>query len=273
MAKQYGGGEEIEGSKATERRISVSGPGLLRAVQEAHALRKQLKVVVDRDSLGAIIRLGYCVEPSEVQPPPITWFAPGEVVLEYESTDEPHFGDAKLYVDFSHDAKPHERTTIINVPVDDHCTLILRVLFRLRNDKVAAFVIQAEVKSTDPQAPDWKPVVRYDCAHGFVHRDMLFRDGATEKVPVDADDLGAVVPSIMCELEEKLFAWLNELGYPEAATENLAHPAFSHELAKAQEKLEALLSNPASMDVASSSAVMFSEYQDVGHVSDDSRSQ
>ena len=37
----------------------------------------------------------------------------------------------------------------------------------------------------------WRPVVRYDNAHGFCHRDVIHVDGSQEKVPVfygDAND-------------------------------------------------------------------------------------
>ena len=35
----------------------------------------------------------------------------------------------------------------------------------------------------------WIPVVRYDCAHGFFHRDTLMPDGSKEKHVIEIDDL------------------------------------------------------------------------------------
>ena len=35
----------------------------------------------------------------------------------------------------------------------------------------------------------WIPVVRYDCAHGFFHRDTLMPDGSKEKQVIEIDDL------------------------------------------------------------------------------------
>ena len=35
----------------------------------------------------------------------------------------------------------------------------------------------------------WITVVRYDCAHGFFHRDTLMPDGSKEKQVIEIDDL------------------------------------------------------------------------------------
>lgn len=250
-----------------ERRISVRGPGLQRAVEEAHRLHKRLNLVVDRDALGRIVRIGYCLG-SEDPSSDVSWFAPGEVELIADEVDLPHFGDAELDVEFTDSSKANERVTLINVPVDDELVLLLRVLFRIHGDKVARFVIQVEVGAAGWDRGLRKPVVRYDCAHGFVHRDMLHRDGAVTKVRVDADCLAAAVPVVAAELREHLFTWLNDLGYPEAASESISHDAFAHELSKAQEKLVSLLNNPALLDTTSSSARLFSEYAHVRPTAD-----
>jgi hypothetical protein len=35
----------------------------------------------------------------------------------------------------------------------------------------------------------WREIVRYDCSHGFFHRDVLFPDGDKEKHEITIDDL------------------------------------------------------------------------------------
>ncbi|MEW6040242.1 MAG: hypothetical protein AB1633_01850 [Elusimicrobiota bacterium] len=30
----------------------------------------------------------------------------------------------------------------------------------------------------------WQPIVRYDCAHGYVHRDLIYPNGSKEKKPI-----------------------------------------------------------------------------------------
>jgi hypothetical protein len=242
-----------------ERRINLSGPGLQRAVQEAHRLHQQLRVVFNRDSRGRIVRIGYCLASEDGHSSDVSWFAPQEIELASEDVEEPHFGDAALNVEFTSPGKPNERMTLINVPVDNELVLLLRVLFRMHGDQVARFVIQAEVKAAGWNRGEWKPVVRYDCAHGFVHRDMLHKGGPAAKVPVEADNLVAALPLIAAELQAHLATWLRDLGYPEAATDNISHDAFAYELAKAQETLAALLDDPRLMDTTSSRAVMFSD--------------
>lgn len=48
------------------------------------------------------------------------------------------------------------------------------------------FVIQLEVRH--PRSATWVPVVRYDTAHGFAHRDRQHADGSSEKTPLPLED-------------------------------------------------------------------------------------
>jgi hypothetical protein len=45
-------------------------------------------------------------------------------------------------------------------------------------NKVAEFVVQYEILFENK----WIPVVRYDTAHGFAHKDLLNPDGSKEKI-------------------------------------------------------------------------------------------
>ena len=38
-------------------------------------------------------------------------------------------------------------------------------------------------------AGEWRAIVRYDCAHGFFHRDILFPNGDKEKQTIAIDTL------------------------------------------------------------------------------------
>jgi len=63
----------------------------------------------------------------------------------------------------------------------------LRCAYRRRRKRIVQFTVQIEVFHAD----QWMPVVRYDNAHGFCHRDTIHADGTREKVPVyygDAND-------------------------------------------------------------------------------------
>ena len=45
---------------------------------------------------------------------------------------------------------------------------------------ILSFCVQVEVSL----AGKWHPVVRYDTAHGFAHRDLLMPNGKVEKTPL-----------------------------------------------------------------------------------------
>lgn len=52
-------------------------------------------------------------------------------------------------------------------------------------DRIVFFRVQIETLIGDK----WMPVVRYDTAHGFVHRDLLDRHGNATKTPLFNQDL------------------------------------------------------------------------------------
>jgi len=60
---------------------------------------------------------------------------------------------------------------------------LYRVWFEVEKGKVLQFVVQLEILDGDK----WIPVVRYDTAHGFAHRDRYKADGTVshhEMLPV-----------------------------------------------------------------------------------------
>lgn len=241
----------------TERRITLSGPGPARALQQAIDARKSAVWVVDQHPLGYVIRVGYYLEPAGSDPPAITWFERSEVRVKYDQSEDPHLRDAKLEVNFRH-PKEHERQALIDVPAGDY-KLTVRVLFRMHERTVSTFVLQVEVKSAQARTRAALPVVRYDCAHGFVHRDMLARDGSKSKTPCGADDLASAVPVVFAELREQLPAWLVELGYEDVDASSVTHDAFVAELAKAEATLIRLLEDPEEAAVVDSSLVTYTD--------------
>ena len=61
--------------------------------------------------------------------------------------------------------------------LEDYETERLRIRIRTNNGKVIDIVVQYETLLNNK----WTPIVRYDCAHGFFHRDVLFPKGEKEK--------------------------------------------------------------------------------------------
>ena len=59
----------------------------------------------------------------------------------------------------------------------------MRVWHRIERGQVKAFSVQLEVFL----AERWMPVVRYDTAHDFAHRDLYTKDGKQVKTPLGMD--------------------------------------------------------------------------------------
>ena len=51
-------------------------------------------------------------------------------------------------------------------------------------NKVTSFTVQLEIYIQQ----GWQPIVRYDTAHGFTHRDIVRADGIKEKTPLFISD-------------------------------------------------------------------------------------
>ncbi len=55
--------------------------------------------------------------------------------------------------------------------------------------KVTGFAVQYEIFFEDK----WVPIVRYDTAHGFAHKDLLNPDGSKEKILIGVVNLNEVL--------------------------------------------------------------------------------
>lgn len=56
----------------------------------------------------------------------------------------------------------------------------LRCSYQRRRKRIVRYTVQLEIHHSG----QWQPVVRYDNAHGFCHRDTIHADGSQEKTPV-----------------------------------------------------------------------------------------
>ncbi len=56
----------------------------------------------------------------------------------------------------------------------------IRCSYRRRRRRIVQYTVQLEVRYSE----QWQPVVRYDNAHGFCHRDTIHADGSQDKTPV-----------------------------------------------------------------------------------------
>ncbi len=73
-----------------------------------------------------------------------------------------------------------------------------RVRFALERKRVLSFVVQLECRFES----EWHPVVRYDTAHGFAHRDMLRPGKETEKTALSFQEYGAALTFAINDLAQ-----------------------------------------------------------------------
>lgn len=64
--------------------------------------------------------------------------------------------------------------------------------------RVTRFMVQYETFAEGA----WRPVVRYDTAHGLPHMDRICADGATEKIPLLTGDLGEALTFADRDIDE-----------------------------------------------------------------------
>ncbi len=74
-----------------------------------------------------------------------------------------------------------EITKFISQSGDDR----LRLKIETEKGKVVNMLVQYEARIHG----EWYALVRYDCSHGFLHRDVMFPGGKKEKHPLDIPDL------------------------------------------------------------------------------------
>ena len=81
----------------------------------------------------------------------------------------------------------------------------IRLQFKKEKGQILDLVIQYETIINKK----WLPIVRYDCAHGFFHRDILYPYGDTEKKVIDIPNLKYEFLFAKQDLEDK-WEWYKE---------------------------------------------------------------
>ena len=82
-----------------------------------------------------------------------------------------------------------------------------RIRTRFQKDKgnIIDLIIQYEAMNMGK----WTAIVRYDCAHGFFHRDLLHPNGDKEKKAIEVPDLKFAFTFARQDLEDK-WEWYKE---------------------------------------------------------------
>ena len=248
----------------TETRFDIKGPGLVRAIQEAVSANKDIAIVYDYDNLGRPLRVGYFLKDKgikDLSQPIITWFDSGEVQITSLNTPVREFKRACLDVEFSH-PKHNERHFLLLLTLDKETRVILRNVFRVDKNSVTGFVIQGEIRSTADGKEKWQPFVRYDHAHGFIHRDMIAANGSKTKHKLGTQDTKNAIVLAIEEIRENLNLWLHQLGYKLLDAEVLNQIRIIQEMDNAKSKLLELHDNPEKIDFTQSTFVQLKEEVD-----------
>lgn len=75
----------------------------------------------------------------------------------------------------------------------------MRIKISLDIGKVIDVVVQYESLFQEK----WNPIVRYDCAHGYFHRDIIFPDGEQEKQVIAIEKLEDALSYAEQELKDR----------------------------------------------------------------------
>jgi len=73
----------------------------------------------------------------------------------------------------------------------------LRCFYQRQGKEIVQFTVQLELNC----AGVWRPIVRYDNAHGFCHRDTLYADATQEKTCVFVGDLNETFTFAIADLK------------------------------------------------------------------------
>ena len=81
----------------------------------------------------------------------------------------------------------------------------IRLRFSINKGEITDLVLQYEAMIEEK----WFAIVRYDCAHGFFHRDLLHPNGDKEKKIIDVPNLKYAFTFAKQDLEDK-WEWYKE---------------------------------------------------------------
>lgn len=81
----------------------------------------------------------------------------------------------------------------------------LRVKIVVEKGKVVDIVVQYEARLEDK----WHGIVRYDCSHGFFHRDIMHPNGDKDKYPIPITNLNDAVLYAEQDIKDR-WKWYQE---------------------------------------------------------------
>ncbi len=102
-----------------------------------------------------------------------------------------------------------KKNFLILPPSEDR--IRFRNIFRLLGaDKIRDFIVQLEV---DTGSDQWIAVVRYDLAHGYFHRDLIYANGKREKQKIVTGGINEATINAIDDLKQNLEIYLRTAGF------------------------------------------------------------
>ena len=182
------------------KQINISGSGIVSAVSDSKNKKIPVIFVYDKDKTGCILRLGYYLEYEELDQRKIRWFHPNEYKIAYKSLSQNEAANPVMSVDFFDPQKNHEKKFLIDIPLEDMGSILIRLIFRILPSGDRTFVLQTEHKKGNKH----DIIVRYDCAHGFIHKDVYKGGKQVEKVTLDIQDYKMAISTGIKEIKNGL---------------------------------------------------------------------
>ena len=81
----------------------------------------------------------------------------------------------------------------------------IRIRFNKEKGEIIDLLVQYEILIKQK----WHSVVRYDCSHGFFHRDIISPNGDKQKKAIDAPDLKYALNFARQDIEDR-WEWYKE---------------------------------------------------------------
>lgn len=159
--------------------FEISGQALISVIKKSKKENKKLAIVYDYDNEGIPVRVGYKLIPNKNKEDSIIWFKEEEIKIKNSLEEKLNENKATLSVNFIH-KKANEKVFLISCPITHKICLLFRLIHRFENSNDISFVIQVEIKKIENKSTI--PIVRYDCAHGFIHRDLIYKNGKQKKI-------------------------------------------------------------------------------------------
>ena len=81
----------------------------------------------------------------------------------------------------------------------------IRLIFETEKGEITDLIIQYEAIIHEK----WEAIVRYDCAHGFFHRDLMYPNGEKIKKLIDMPNLKSALSYARQDIEDR-WEWYKE---------------------------------------------------------------